>query len=63
MVSFQTRKSGGDRSVSGLKKLSQLMVDKAQSVPRKKIGDPVGRLSDDDMSVVNRALAVLFGFA
>jgi len=63
MVSFQTRKPGGYRGVSSLKKPSYFMIDKAQSVPRKKIGDPIGRLSNHGVQAVNRALAVFFGFA
>ncbi len=39
------------------------MVDKAQTVPREKIGESFGRLSNEHMLAVNRALAVFFGFA
>jgi mRNA interferase MazF len=39
------------------------MVDKAQSVPREKIGDVVGHLDDEILLAVNRALAVFLGFA
>lgn len=48
---------------NGLRKPSQVMVDKPQTVPREKIGETFGRLDDDDMLAVNRALAVFLGFA
>ena len=49
--------------VNGLLKPSQVMVDKAQAVPREKIGSTFGRLDDDTMLAVNRGLAVFLGFA
>jgi mRNA interferase MazF len=39
------------------------MVDKPQSIPRDKVGPPIGRLADDAMLRVNRALALFLGFA
>lgn len=48
---------------NGLRQASQVMVDKAQTVPREKIGETFGRLSNENMLAVNRALAVFFGFA
>ena len=48
---------------NGLRQASQVMVDKAQTVPREKIGEAFGRLSNENMLAVNRALAVFFGFA
>jgi len=48
---------------NGLKKPSQVMVDKAQTVPREKIGETFGQLDDDAMLSVNRALAVFLGIA
>ena len=48
---------------NGLNKPSQVMVDKPQSVARQKIGTPLGRLDDETMLAVNRALAVFLGFA
>ena len=48
---------------SGLNKLSQVMVDKPQSVAREKAGAVFGRLDDVTMLAVNRALAVFLGFA
>ena len=48
---------------NGLRMRSQVMVDKAQTVPREKIGETFGRLDDATMLAVNRALAVFLGFA
>ena len=48
---------------NGLRKRSQVMVDKAQTVPREKVGEPFGRLDDTTMLSVTRALAVFLGFA
>jgi mRNA interferase MazF len=39
------------------------MVDKTQTVPRDKLGDPIGRLEDDALLSVTRALAVFLGIA
>ena len=47
---------------NGLQKPSQVMVDKAQTIPREKIGSTFGRLHDENMLAVNRALAVFMGF-
>jgi len=48
---------------NGLSKPSQVMVDKPQSIPCEKIGTVIGRLDDEAMLAVNRALAVFLGFA
>lgn len=48
---------------NGLHKRSQVMVDKAQTVPREKLGAPFGRVEDEVMLAVNRALIVFLGFA
>jgi mRNA interferase MazF len=50
-------------SDNGLLKPSQVMVDKAQSIPREKIGATLGRLDDSTLMTVNRALALFLGFA
>ena len=47
---------------NGLLKTSQVMVDKAQSVPRNKIGKTLGHLDDPTLLSVNRALALFLGF-
>jgi mRNA interferase MazF len=48
---------------NGLQKVSQIMVEKASTVPRYKASQLIGRLSPEDMTAVNRALAVFLGFA
>lgn len=48
---------------NGLSKPSQVMVDKPQSVAREKVGAVIGRLDEETMLAVNRALAVFLGFA
>lgn len=48
---------------NGLKAPSQVMVDKAHTVARNKIGAAIGRLDDAAMLAVSRALAVFLGFA
>ncbi len=48
---------------NGLRRPSQIMVDKAQTVPREKLGEPFGRLEDDRMLAVTRALALFLGIA
>jgi mRNA interferase MazF len=47
---------------NGLQKVSQVMVEKASTVPRYKASQTIGRLSSDDMSAVHRALALFLGF-
>ncbi|HET7716486.1 MAG TPA: type II toxin-antitoxin system PemK/MazF family toxin [Bauldia sp.] len=48
---------------NGLRQPSQVMVDKAMSVKRDKLGAPFGRLDDDTMLSVTRCLAVFLGIA
>jgi len=48
---------------SGLRKVSQVMVDKAMSVKRDRIGSIIGRLEDDALLAVTRSLAVFLGIA
>jgi mRNA interferase MazF len=48
---------------NGLQKRSQVMVDKAYTVPRQKIGSVCGHLDDRTMLEINRALALFLGFA
>jgi mRNA interferase MazF len=50
-------------AANGLRKPSQVMVDKAQSVPRDKLGASIGRLEDDTLLSVTRALAVFLEIA
>ena len=48
---------------NGLTRVSQIMVDKIITVPRDKVGASIGRLEDDAMLRVGRALAVWLGIA
>jgi mRNA interferase MazF len=48
---------------NGLTRVSQIMVDKIITVPRDKVGASIGRLEDDAMQRVGRALAVWLGIA
>jgi len=48
---------------NGLRRDSQVMIDKAQTVPSDKIGKIIGRLDDETIVAVNRALSVWLGFA
>jgi mRNA interferase MazF len=48
---------------NGLKKISQIMLDKVTSVRRERVGKVVGQLSDETMIGVTRALAVWLGIA
>lgn len=50
-------------TVNGLRTLSEVMVDKAHTVARENVGPRIGRLEDAAIMAVNRALAVLLGFA
>jgi mRNA interferase MazF len=48
---------------NGLHERSALMVDKITTVPRSKLGHQLGRLNDDDMVRLGRAVMVFFGLA
>jgi mRNA interferase MazF len=48
---------------NGLRARCRLMVDKLTTVPRAKIGSRVGRLDDEDMLRLNRAVVVFLGLA
>lgn len=48
---------------NGLRLISQVMVDKAMTQPRSKIGPVVGALDEGTMAKVDRALALWLGLA
>ncbi|MBI4468572.1 MAG: type II toxin-antitoxin system PemK/MazF family toxin [Acidobacteria bacterium] len=48
---------------NGLRLVSQIMVDKVTTVRRQRLGQTIGRLEDDVMLRVSRALALWFGIA
>ncbi len=47
---------------NGLHMTSQIMIDKTHTIRREKAGEPFGRLGDNIMLTINRALAVFLGF-
>ena len=46
---------------NGLRRASQVMIDKAATVPRDKVGRVFGRLGDEAMRAVDRALLAFLG--
>ncbi len=46
---------------NGLKQPSQVMIDKIISIPRAKLDEHLGRLTDKQMLEINRALALWIG--
>jgi mRNA interferase MazF len=49
--------------VNGLHDVSSLMVDKITTIPRSKVGERLGRLSDEQMVALGRAVLVFCGLA
>jgi mRNA interferase MazF len=48
---------------NGLKTASRLMVDKITTVPKARLGKRLGRLNDEDVLRLNRAMVVFLGLA
>lgn len=48
---------------SGLERISQVQIDKAQTPRRERIGAVIGRVDGASLAAVNRALAVFLGLA
>jgi mRNA interferase MazF len=48
---------------NGLRVPSRLMVDKLTTVPKSKLGSRIGRLGDEDLVRLNRAILVFLGLA
>lgn len=48
---------------NGLKATSRLMIDKLTAVSRRKLGSQLGRLDDEDLVRLNRAVVVFLGLA
>ena len=46
---------------NGLRRESEVMLDKLLTMPRRKIGEPIGRLSSSEMTEVTTILALLLG--
>lgn len=58
---FRLRVEPSDRN--GLSRSSSLMVDKITTVPKRKIGERIGELDDEDLVRLNRAMMVFLGLA
>ena len=48
---------------NGLESISRLMVDKVTTVRKDKLGRPIGRLADEDLLRLNRAILIFLGLA
>jgi mRNA interferase MazF len=48
---------------NGLSSASRLMIDKVTTVPKARLGKRIGKLNDDDVVRLNRALTVFLGLA
>jgi len=49
--------------LNGLDRQSSLMVDKLTTVPRTSLGEQLGRLGDEDLVHLDRAIVVFLGLA
>lgn len=49
--------------VNALEQPSRLMVDKLTTVPRTRLGEQIGRLADEDLVRLDRAIVVFLGLA
>jgi mRNA interferase MazF len=48
---------------NGLRSASRLMVDKVTTVPKSRLGTRLGRLADEDIVRLNRAMMIFLGLA
>ena len=48
---------------NGLRKISQLMIDKINTVPREKIGSIIGKLGQSELIQIDRLIAVFLDLA
>jgi len=46
---------------NGLNRISQVMVDKAMTIPRDKLGEHIGHIEQDELIEVDRCLALFLG--
>ena len=51
---FRVTVAGGART--GLRDISQVMVDKVASVPRERVGQEIGQCTEDEIEAIDRAL-------
>jgi mRNA interferase MazF len=50
-------------ATNGLAEASRIMLDKVTTMPRAKLGDRIGTVSDMDMAALSRSLVVFLGLA
>ena len=50
-------------AINGIRQPSRVMVDKVTTVPKVKLGERIGRLADEDLVRLDRALMVFLGLA
>lgn len=50
-------------AMNGLRQPCSLMVDKITTMPRSKLGERIGRLADEDLVALSRAIVVFLGVA
>jgi mRNA interferase MazF len=50
-------------AANGLRKESEVMVDKAMTLPRERLGECIGRLAAESLVEVERRLALFLGIA
>ena len=48
---------------NGLRSVSRMMVDKLTTVSKERLGEQIGRLDDEDVVRLNRAILVFLGLA
>ncbi len=48
---------------NGLRSVSRMMVDKLTTVSKERLGERIGRLDDEDVVRLNRAIVVFLGLA
>jgi mRNA interferase MazF len=48
---------------NGLREVSLVMCDKAQTIPRDKVSQIIGRLRDEEMRLIDSALVLFLGLA
>ena len=46
---------------NGLQKMSQVMVDKLATLPRARVSEPFGRVDEERMRAISRALLLVVG--
>jgi len=59
----RTRITTDSTPENGLRERSQIMVDKPTTVPRKRVGAVIGRLTDEQMTHLNKSLGFMIGLS